>query len=95
MSRAQHGGERRQVARVRRVGLRPAQPGLGEVVRLARVDGGDAVARLAQGDGERHLVVPGRLQHDEGLAGRLASGLRATRQGGEARRGLLAGERRH
>jgi hypothetical protein len=48
--RAQRGGELREVPRVERVGLRPAQLGLGEVVRLARVDDGDPVARLVQGD---------------------------------------------
>ena len=63
--RAQRGGELGEIPRVERVGLGPAQLGLGEVVRLARVDHGDPVARLVQRDRQRHPVVAGRLQDHE------------------------------
>jgi hypothetical protein len=92
--RAQRRGELRQIRSVERVGLGPPQLRLGEVVRLARVDHRDPVARLVQGNREGDPVVARRFHHDERGARRAPRGPKPPLQGGEARRRLLPGDRR-
>ena len=62
------------------------------MVGLARVDDRDPIAPLVEGDRKRHPVGAGGLQHHQGRGRRGRRGLDAALQGGEARRGLLAGQ---